>query len=51
MAQVMTGLRIDYGRWGIGFFIIRSTPIVKARNTPSVEEHERLGTLHIEWRV
>lgn len=50
VAQVMTGLRLEMGRWGIGFFVMRSSPLVKAGNAPSVEERERLGTIHIELR-
>ncbi len=51
MGQVMTGLRLDLGRWGIAFYAMRSSPVIKESQAPEAEARERLGTIHVELRI
>lgn len=49
-AQIVAGLRFDRGRWGVAFFAMSSTRIVKGDQVPSTAGGEPLGTIQVEWR-
>lgn len=51
MVQALTGLRFDHGRWGVGFFVMSSTPVVKGAKVPSTAGGEPLGAIQLEWRI
>ncbi len=50
-AVLAAGLNLDFRRWGAGFYLMSSTPLVKGSLAPGAERRVSLAGLHVTLRI